>query len=451
MDIGRIFRGIGANSFSNLATIAIQLISVPVFINYWGVQLYAEWLLLSTIPAYLAMSDIGFTSVAGNQMTMRVSAGDHEGALVSFQSTWFLLSSVSVFVFLLVVVFLFYLPSEYIIDRTTQNYNDILIIICLLTLYALFSLQGGLLFSGYRCEGNYALGVMINAFTRLFENFSVLIGVLFGADLVTAALILVLSRLIGTILSRIILQRRSPWIVYGYKYAEFHNIRELAPPAIAFMVFPLGNALRVQGMLTVVGIMLGGSFVVIFSAVRTLTNFVSQAMNIINSTIWNEVSMAYGQNDISLARKLHRKSCQASIWMAFLLTFCLYFMGEKIINIWTLGKVPIDQSFFNLMLIVILANSIWFASSVIHVAINKHKKMALYYLSGSIISILIAVPLIHNLGLIGIPISLLIIDFLMSIYVIRASVQELGDSFNGFIMEVLNPIGLFSWVNSKLK
>ena len=50
-------------------------------LRYWGVHLYGEWLLISTIPAYLLLTDLGFGNVAGSDMTMRVHAGDGEGAI----------------------------------------------------------------------------------------------------------------------------------------------------------------------------------------------------------------------------------------------------------------------------------------------------------------------------------------------------------------------------------
>src|SRR3984885_3900212 len=91
----RILRGVGSTALGPLITIVVQVISVPVFLHSWGAKLYGEWLILSAIPTYLAFSDIGFGNVAANDMTMRVAAGDRDGALVTFQSTWLLISACS--------------------------------------------------------------------------------------------------------------------------------------------------------------------------------------------------------------------------------------------------------------------------------------------------------------------------------------------------------------------
>ncbi len=40
-----------------MLTAAIQLVSVPVFLHFWGPKLYGEWLVLSAIPVYLGFTD----------------------------------------------------------------------------------------------------------------------------------------------------------------------------------------------------------------------------------------------------------------------------------------------------------------------------------------------------------------------------------------------------------
>src|SRR6201996_4064838 len=86
----RLIAGFGANTFSRLSTTLTQIFSVPIFLSHWGVHLYGEWILLNTIPSYLGLSDVGFGSVAGNEMTMRVAAQDLPQGLVVFQSVWVL-------------------------------------------------------------------------------------------------------------------------------------------------------------------------------------------------------------------------------------------------------------------------------------------------------------------------------------------------------------------------
>ncbi len=66
----RLLLGFAINWIGKLASTIIQLIQVPVFLHFWSTPLYGEWMIVNSIPAYLSFSNIGFGSVAGNEMTM---------------------------------------------------------------------------------------------------------------------------------------------------------------------------------------------------------------------------------------------------------------------------------------------------------------------------------------------------------------------------------------------
>ena len=94
----RLVKGFAAQGFAQAINLIIQIGSVPLFIHFWGKLLYGEWLLISTVPSYFALSDLGFANAAGTEMTMRVARGDREGALKVFQLAWLLVTGVSLIV-----------------------------------------------------------------------------------------------------------------------------------------------------------------------------------------------------------------------------------------------------------------------------------------------------------------------------------------------------------------
>src|ERR1700744_5777595 len=108
----RLVAGFGANPFSRLATTLAQVVSVPVFLSHWGVHLYGEWILLNTIPGYLGLSDVGFGSVAGNEMTMLAAAQKYDEALVVFQSVWVLTTAITSLLGLLLLGLVWFLPID---------------------------------------------------------------------------------------------------------------------------------------------------------------------------------------------------------------------------------------------------------------------------------------------------------------------------------------------------
>src|SRR5580700_10091621 len=90
----RLFFSFISSWVSRLSNTIIQLVQVPVFLHFWTVPLYGEWLLVNSVPTYLSFSTVGFGTVAGNEMTMMVARDDHASALRVFQSCWWLISGI---------------------------------------------------------------------------------------------------------------------------------------------------------------------------------------------------------------------------------------------------------------------------------------------------------------------------------------------------------------------
>src|ERR1700738_1380847 len=108
----RLLRGAGATALGPIVTAAIQLGPVPFLLHSWGAAKYGDWLILSAIPGYLSLSDLGFGDASGSDMTVRVAAGDREGALKTFQSSWALLLYLSLAVFLVVASLVWWFPWQ---------------------------------------------------------------------------------------------------------------------------------------------------------------------------------------------------------------------------------------------------------------------------------------------------------------------------------------------------
>ena len=212
----RLLKGLGANAFGQVATIIIQLVSVPIFLQAWGVELYGEWLILSTIPSYFAMSDVGFANVAANEMTMEVAKDNKSNALDIFQSVWVFVSIICLILFIIFGLGTWLTPIESWLNLQRQTHVEAFSIIVLFTLHVLVKFQIGMLAAGFRCEGNYALGLLLGNIIRLIENLGVALVALVGGSLIQAALLFFILRLIGMAYMIHRLKAISPWITYGF-------------------------------------------------------------------------------------------------------------------------------------------------------------------------------------------------------------------------------------------
>jgi O-antigen/teichoic acid export membrane protein len=155
-------------------------------------------------------------------------------------------------------------------------------------------------------------------------------------------------------------------------------------------------------------------------------------MEAVKNSVWPELSAAYGEQNWALARKLHRVACQASLWSSIGTVIFLYFFGDRIVSIWTHGRIAMDLPAFHWLLLVILANSFWYTSSVVTVASNTHERVAAVYLVGTLASLFIARWLMPYFGISGAAIALLAIDIVVGWYVLSRSFTTLSENAGDF-------------------
>src|ERR1043165_45126 len=71
----RIATGFSANVAGQGINVLQQILMVPLYTSIWGLPLYGEWILLSTIPVYLAMCDLGLCRAMATKLALLSGAG----------------------------------------------------------------------------------------------------------------------------------------------------------------------------------------------------------------------------------------------------------------------------------------------------------------------------------------------------------------------------------------
>lgn len=434
----RLVKAFAAQGFAQITNLVIQFGSIPLFLHFWGVFIYGEWMLLSTIPSYFALSDLGFANAAGTEMTMRVARGDREGALKVFQSAWVVVTGISLIVTLAMLGLVHLIPAHHWMNLTLPR-AEIIAVVSILACQVFFDLQTGLIGNGYRCDGHFAAGTMVRQAQRLAEFLVLVIVLLCHAGLIALALAVTLTRVSGNFLAMLDVRRRSPWLVIGWSHADRRTLKSITSPALSFMGFPIGNALNLQGITTVIGMTLGPGVVPLFSTARTLTRAVWQILNGLTNAIWVELSAAFGRGDIALARSLHRRACQAGLWIAVTFSIALFFAGPTIYHLWTGKSLVFEPNLFALLLIVVVVSSLWSTSYTMMLAVNRHQQLAAVYLVVTAASLALAYVLTPRLGLHGTALALLASDGCMSVYVVPRSLALVQDTLPAFAKFVLTP------------
>lgn len=429
----RLFLSFITSWVGRLSSTIVQLIQVPVFLHFWSVPLYGEWMIINSIPAYLSFSNIGFGSVAGNEMTMQVAGGDRESALRVFQSCWWLIILICSTTVIVFSAGLYYLPAAKLLRVNNISETDTKWIIFYLGISVLLGQLEQLLQAAYRCIGRYPFGSMLKSAFSLIAFACMMIPVILGYGPRRTALVYAIANVIGTGILCMLVRRDIPWLEFGWQHASMVEIRKLVRPAIAFMGFPIGNALNLQGTLLAVGYALGPTDVVIFGTARTVSRVALQMASMINSTFEPEMTIAYGAKNHDLTRTLHRRACQLALIVSVCVVAAMMLFGPWFLSHWSGGHVPPSRGLLSILLLVVVFYALWATSSTLMTSTNQHQKLAAYYIVATSVTCVVCYFFARWYGLFGAAASLLISEGIMNLYVLPASLRIAHDTLPDFL------------------
>ncbi len=434
----RLMVGFATTVVSKAAYTLIQVIQVPTLMHFWGRAMFGVWGILTATPTYLSFSNVGFGSVAGNEMTMLMARGAQEEALAVFQSCWWLICLLISATMAVLCVLLYELPVARLLNLTLLSEHDVKVVLFWLGLSVLFGQLEQLLQSAYRCITRYSYGNFAKSCLTLAAFVAMLVPIVEGYGPRTTAKVFAIANLTGTLILCAMVKRDIPWISYGWSHASMREIKRLTRPALAFLGFPLGNALNIQGSQLAVNYALGNDMVAVWITARTVSRLALQVVELVKNTVWPELSIAFGAGNMDVVRQLHRRAVQIALFVSLIVVVMVAAFGPTFLHKWTLGRVPSSPGLVGLLLLVVVFYSLWSTSSTLVAAINLHERLATIYAFATGTTVLVTYFAARRYGLFGAAASLLLSEIMMDLYVLPASIRIAQDSWPGFLRAMLH-------------
>ncbi len=436
----RIQKGVASEIFANLIRVVIQVTGVPLFLLFWGDESYGEWLILTAILGYLRLSNVGFGQATRNRMAMEVSAGHRDRALVYFQSTSVLFVVVGTLVMALMVLAASVAPVIHdFLNFKTLSIEGLAWSLVILGAVIAINLQVEVLDAGFRCEGHYGLSTFLIMLSELLIFLLIILVMITGGDLVMGIACYLFGTLFRFLLLRFKLYRLGAWIVFGLSRASWQTIKEFTLPSLAFMAFPLGQAMGLQGTLIIIGAILGPPAVVVFNTVRMLSRYMVHLTVIFGRIGSPEIAFAYGRGDMALVRQVHWQICRIGIWAAVVVCSILALTTPWILKVWTQGQIDPWPGVYLTLLAAVL---VWTAHALIAnvlQATNNHQRFALVFLIVSAIGLTLAIPLTKIFGLPGAALSSLLVELALLLYILPSAARFAGGTIQSFLSHIAIP------------
>jgi O-antigen/teichoic acid export membrane protein len=297
-------------------------------------------------------------------------------------------------------------------------------VLWLLAAEVFFRLFEGVNHAGFRAGGDYALHMGLHSTVRLIQFAGVWLAALAGGGPVAAAAAFLGVRVLTVPAFAMLLIYRQRWLHFGIAQARMGELRRLGRPALANMALPLAQALNIQGMVLVVGAVLGPASVVVFSTLRTLTRLALQMVRAVSNTTEPELATAYGRRDELLVQSLFVHTLRAGLWLALAAAAGLALFGSFILDVWTHGAVTMVPWLFAWLILSAVTSVLWYSALTVLKAANQHIRAAIIFVIAAAAAVGTGAMLltwtsnIANAGL-----ALVLMDAVMALYTLHAAAQ----------------------------
>lgn len=437
--VRRLLKAVATAGATQIVLVLLLTATVPVFLHFWGVRLFSEWLVLSAVPGYLTFADLGFSVVLANEMAVRAAAGDRDRAVEAFQSVLLAVTLILVGVFGASLVPIFLAPLHAWLRLEAIAPAAMRATLVLLCLQVLVNIEGAVITAGYKCDGHYARGILATCWIRVGEFAAAVAALAGGCGPCGVSGAVLASRIAGLTAATCDLKRRSPWIEIGWRRASRARIGELMGPSLAANGLPIGHALSFQGMPIAISSALGPVAAGTFATLRNLSRMPVQLITAAASGGSAEFCAVVGRQDLATARRLLRRVTQLVLWGTAAMLALLAAFGAPIYRVWTMHRYAFDARLYLVLLVVIVPSTVWIHMSSTAVILRRHRGITAFYVLCTALCVGCAALFGRSFGAVFCALALLAFDSLAAAAALFVTVRALEDDVWDFVRFVATP------------
>lgn len=421
------------NGFATLINkgikIAEQLLLVPFFITAWGAAYYGEWLTLTIVPSIIAFSDLGFGTAAANSFILKYAGNEKQEAANIAKSGFLAINIIVVFATLLTCLIMIALNYLNVFEKFIIPKQDAILAVIFLMLARVLGFYQPINDAYFRAARKASLSINLQGF---YSGLNLVVGlivlVFFRGGIVIYAFTNLVVAIIFIVFYTLMAKRVLP-LSQEYKGVIFKSdIKTIFHKGLGFLLSPIWQAIFFQGSTFVVRIVLGPVAVTVFNTVRTLTRSVNQANAMVIGAVLPELQYEMGAGHFDKARKIFRFGLSVIGMISILGAGFLYFGGTWFYEFWTQKAISLPKMMWNIFIIGIVFNALWWMCSDILIAANKPYEFTIAGVVAAIVAVLISYFLSISFGLTGAAIGSLFLDVFLFIYVLPRSCKLINQS-----------------------
>ena len=409
--------------FLKSASISINLLLVPLTINYVTVSEYGVWLTLSSIVAWFSFFDIGLTNGLRNKFAEAISYNDTEKARVYVSTTFAILTVIISIVWIVFMVFNSIIDWNKILNLEPTSTNNISIVMIIVFTY--FCLQFVLKIINTVLIANQepAMSSLIDVISQSITLIIIFIMTqITTGSLYNLALAMSLAPFAVLVFANIFLfNTKYKQYKPNFKYVNFKYAKGLFNLGLVFFIIQIAGIIQYQSANFIIINYYDASNVVNYNIVYKYFSMLSMVYAIFLTPFWTASTDAYFRNDIEWIKNAIKRYKQLNILVAIVSVFMLFF-SDYVYMLW-LGENSLSISFILSFWAFVYFNLNMYAAKYVSF-LNGIGALRIQFISSLISPVLFIVIVllffrVFNLGIYSI--------FIASIF----------SNFNGFIIAPL--------------
>jgi O-antigen/teichoic acid export membrane protein len=392
-----------------------QIVTVPILMKFWGVEYFGQWLVISAIPTFLAMSNLGLGSSAAVNIAMKIAADDKSAAAAILATAWTMLLIVIAIMLAGISMYLWYfgMSKESLPDSSTILF----LLFCSIMVKMLSHPLTGW------WNGNGLVSTSVNYWNVgvLGETIiAILVPILGGKALMLACATLAWAGI---------------WTLFYFHKTRSQGcdlwrndsftpnrtlMRNLLATGVGHQLSPLWQGLYFQGSIMLASQMFGPLGAAAWGSVRIFTRAGNQILELLSQSLAPEFQRGFGTGQLEVCRKWHSFGILASFGFSLIVSILLLWPGKVIFDLWTHGQFQIPVSFWAIMCLCLIPFSLWQLSAEVQRSANKPWFLNLWGIIAACAS-LITMKLSSAHGMVSLAFGALLFETMMALFVLPVS------------------------------
>jgi O-antigen/teichoic acid export membrane protein len=417
----RIWWAFVANGAGRAAQIVEQLLLVPLLLSMWGSERYGEWIALTSLAAFAAVTSIGVGHAGFSDILLRHAGGDDRAAGRSFITTIVLVTVIVVIAFALLVAALAVVPLADIVTLRALPLPEARNIVLIIGLQAL------LIFYVEPFAGVLGAAVgawlpnLISAAARASGLIAIAVALSREATPQSVALILLATTIGQLSLSLLLGLWLAPWMSLRLRDFDTHALARTWRASLGFFGLTVFmGVIYFQVPRLVVFHFFGAPAVAAFTVFVTYTRAARMLALMVSQAAQVEIGRAFGHGHSARFKLLIETAASTSVVAAAILLAGALGAAPLIVPLWTHGHVAIAWDLLWALGVAALIGTYFDALLVSVSALNRVGVVALYYGAALSVALAIGTSVAPLLGPVAIAAALIVPEIAGAVAALQA-------------------------------